>query len=743
MKLKTIFPKDQSQRIFLTISFLLLLFPTFLFAQGWIIPERVPDIQQFNRFELIEQNIEANLIEQVANYQIKQTFQNKSNRQIEGIFYFPLPKGSQITDFTYIVNNKKMKGELLEKGKARGIYEEIVRQHRDPALLEYMNQDLFKASIFPIPAGDKCGIEIEFTQILSKQDQFYQLNYPLFQKKQGHKIRSFSSDAKLNVNLKLKSEKGIQQIYSPNSKIDIARKNQDNIIVSFEGKIKDISNNNLQLFYQLGSDEVGLSVLSYQKGKEDGYFLFIASPEFELDIKKQQPKDVLFVLDVSGSMEGEKIVQAKEALIYCLDRLHSNDRFNVIAFSTISKLFKEELQSVSSKDDARRFIQDLEARGGTNIHEALTKALDQNNDSNRLFSVVFLTDGLPTSGIRDDKLILKDVVKNKQQNVRVFSFGVGYDVNTFLIDQIATQTNAVSDYVKPEESIEAVVSSFYDKISSPVLTNLNLDWEDVSVTEIYPRKMPDLFKGGEIVVLGQYKSAGKGDVNLSGSRDGESFKYSSSFRFASSNTENDFIPHLWASRKIGYLLDEIRFNESNQELIDEVVKLSKEYGIVTPYTSYLAQEDEPIIATIRPNRPIPLSRQNRILDNLNSVTAESVLYMKSGESAVNASIAIQDLKSANNINLTLFDNVRHLKGKVFKLENELWSEQDLGDSLEVFKIKYGSTAYFNLFSVLSDYAEIFQLGDKVKFSLENIIVWIDKDGESDLSLDDLKRKLKL
>jgi len=732
---------------FFAILFIVLV-PVSSFSQGWIIPERIPTIQQSDRFELEEQSISAKLVDQVASYEIEQTFCNKSNRQIEGIFYFPLPKGSQITGFTYVVNGKEMKGELLEKEKARKIYKDIVSKFRDPALLEYMHQDLFRASIFPVPAGKTCGIEIKFAQILSRQDQFYRLQYPLFQKKHGHRIKPFSPDAKLTVDLELKSEKGIQHIYSPSHNFDIIRENQRHVKASFEGKIESISKNRLELFYELGSDEVGISVLNHRMKGEDGFFLFIASPEFNLDNKKRQSKDVIFVLDVSGSMTGEKIDQAKDALIYCLDRLNPEDRFNIIPFSTAPQSFEKELQPISKKNEAKNFINDLSARGGTNIYEALTFALDQNQNSDRLFAVIFLTDGLPTLGITGENEILQKLIGQDKNNVRIFSFGVGYDVNTFLIDQLASKTNAISDYVKPDENIEMVVSSFYDKISSPVLTQVELDWEDVSVTEVYPRKLPDLFKGGEIIVLGRYESSGKGEVILKGKRDSESFQYASNITLPSSNSENDFIPILWAARKIGYLLDEIRLKGDNKELSNEIVRLSKKYGIVTPYTSYLAQEDDPIFAGIRPllrriqpNAQAPQKQTNRKKN-------AQILYteannLKTGKEAVDASIMIQNMKTTTNIGLPILESVQQVAGRLFVFENEVWCEKELDKSLEVLKIKYGSEAYFNLFDLNSEIMDILSVGDKIEFSFADLIIRIGEEGESDLSKKDLRKKLKL
>lgn len=727
--------------------FLITVLPIKIFAQGWIIPESPPHIQESVNFVLENQRIEVKLVEQVASYLVTQDFYNRGNSRIEGVFYFPLPKGSQITDFTYEVNGKKRKGELLEKEKARKFYMKMVNRMRDPALLEFMHQDLFRASIFPVPAGEKCSIQLKFTQILPRQDPFYLLDYPLFQKRIGRSIKPFAADAGLTIHATLNSEKGIQQIYSPSHQVDIIHKDQQHAEISFEGKIRKVANNRLQLFYQLGADEVGLSLLSYRKENEDGFFLLIASPAFNPDMQQQQPKDLLFVLDVSGSMgENNKIVQAKEALLYCLNRLNPEDRFNVIPFSTVPTPFRDSLQPVGMREEAADFIRNLEAKGGTNIYDALSVALRQNQNPERLFTIIFLTDGLPTVGIQDENEIVQKLAGLNRNNVRIFSFGVGYDVNTYLIDQIAAETNAVADYVKPDENIETVVSLFYEKIASPVLTGISLNWQDVNVKEVYPRKIPDLFKGGEITVLGRYSSPGSGEVVLTGVRENESFQYAAHIELSPDNVENSFIPTLWAARKIGFLLGEIRRNGENKELKDEVVRLSKQYGIVTPYTSYLAQADEAIVSL--PRHPVPPGRMYRYIplgknNNQAANRSADAFLSVTGRGAVEASEMVQGLKMQDVVNRIQNENIRIVKGRTFVFADDFWREKDAPQSLPVLHIKYGSTAYFALLELEPELLPILTLGDKIEFSLANHLILIDDKGESGWTKQQLKKKLNL
>ena len=336
----------------------------------------------------------------------------------------------------------------------------------------------------------------------------------------------------------------------------------------------------------------------------------MVAPKTDLKEKDILPKDICFVIDTSGSMSGEKMEQAKKALEYCVHSLGKKDRFNIVRFSTDVETFRDELTPVKKQaiDEAGEFISNLVARGGTDINWSLEKALSMKSGDKRPFLVVFLTDGKPTIGTTDPKAILANVASKNQKGVRVFVFGVGNEVNTHLLDQISGGTKATSQYVKPDEDIEVKVSSFYDKVSSPVLANLKLKLGDIGAYDYYPREMPDLFKGTQLLVLGRYKKDGHVAVQLTGDLDGkkQSFVYEESF--PAEEKSGEYIANLWANRKVGYLLDEIRLKGENKELVDEVVALGKEFAIVTPYTSYLIVEDDKP-RTARATPPPPAARR--------------------------------------------------------------------------------------------------------------------------------------
>lgn len=345
---------------------------------------------------------------------------------------------------------------------------------------------------------------------------------------------------------------------------------------------------------------MGLTALTHRPLRGDkGYFTLLIAPRMEMSRKYQAPRDLVLVLDTSGSMRGAKMEQARKALQYCLDHLGGNDRFALVSFATTVNCYEDTLLPVNAEQiaKAKQWIEELQATGGTAINDALASALElRGKEEGRTFTVVFFTDGQPTIGETDVNKIVKNTLAKNTANTRIFPFGVGDDVNATMLDRLADQTRAVATYVRPSEDIENKVSGLYGKISNPVLTNLKLTaTNDIKFSEVYPPELPDLFHGGQLVILGRYSGQGAATVKLSGQvgREMKEFVYDLTFPEKTS-AERDFVEHLWARRKVGYLLDQIRANGENKELVQEVVALAKKYGITTPYTSYLVVPDGPV-----------------------------------------------------------------------------------------------------------------------------------------------------
>ena len=358
-------------------------------------------------------------------------------------------------------------------------------------------------------------------------------------------------------------------------------------------------------------------------------------------------------------MAGAEMEQAKKALTFCLNSLSDTDRFEVIRFSTECEPLFSELKPASKQnvDKALNFVKDLKALGGTAIQDALHQALTMKHDDSRPYEVVFLTDGEPTVGETNEDTLVAQTAKYSGGNTRVFCFGLGNDVNTHLLDRIAADTRAFTTYVAPAEDIEIKVGNFYTKIKEAVLGNVQLAFtgDAIRATQLYPAAMPDLFKGEVLVAFGRYHGSGASAIQISGTINGEKQTFVTDVHFAGQDTKNAYIPRLWAARRIGYLLDQIRLHGQNNELRDEVTRLARDWGIVTPYTSYLIIEDER-------RRNVPLSMQNfRELekdkaafdfagDRLAQINAEAKNQSaRTGEQAVAAARETNALKDASNV----------------------------------------------------------------------------------------------
>lgn len=571
--------------------FLLLLVAAPGQAAGLLIPveKQVPPLAMLNH------QVQISIDDQVAITRVEQVFRNHTDRQLEATYIFPVPKGASVRKFSMWVDGKEVQGELVEAKKARAIYTSIVQRTLDPGLLEYMGTDMLRLRVFPVPPKGDQKIMISYTSVAPADNGLVEYIYPL--KTDGKAIATLE---KFSINVDLKSQHPITNIYSPTHAITVSRPTDRRAVIAFE-KEQAILDRDFQLYYSAGGKDVGLTTITHRPSPgNDGHFLLLISPRAELSKEQEVPRDMVFVLDTSGSMRGKRIIQARNALKYCLSNLNSRDRFAILHFATTVNHYSNNLLNATSDniDQAKKWVEQLEATGGTAINDALMAALDMRpkTDDGRTFTVVFFTDGRPTIGVTNEEQIKKNVQGRNTTSTRIFTFGVGDDVNAAMLDAIAEQSRALSTYVRENEDIEAKVSSLYGKISNPVLANLKLDvGEGVRISEVYPPQLPDLFHGTQLVVLGRYSGQGHVAVKLTGmvGKDKKEFVYEANFADRTSD-EKTFVEDLWARRKVGYLLEQIRVNGEKKELVDEVITLAKRYGITTPYTSYLIVPDAPV-----------------------------------------------------------------------------------------------------------------------------------------------------
>jgi Ca-activated chloride channel homolog len=669
-------------------------------------PPRPPIVQLAIRFH----HVTVTIHDQLAVTHVDQVFFNPNDWQIEGTYIFPIPVDAAVSSFTLWVDGKPVEGKILDAEQARQKYEEIVRSMKDPALLEYVDRGAVQARIFPIPPGGERRIELEYVQALAADNGLVRYTYPLSTEK-------FSlwplEDVSISVEVR-STGAPIRAAYSPSHDVAISRQDERNVSVGYEAK-DVLPDSDFTLYYSLG-EEQAFHLLSYRDQSDlldpDGFFLALLAPRPEA-ARESLSKDVILVLDRSGSMEGEKFHQAQEALRYILGHLNPEDRFNVIVFSTGLETYASGLRQADEANEAIAWVDRQSAQGSTDINRALLEAAAM-ADSERPTYLIFLTDGLPTEGEADSQKILDNFARAASGNLRLFAFGVGYDVDTVLLDSLAQAHHGTTTYVLPEERLDEVISAFYAKVSTPVLTDLELDFGDLRAYDIYPQPLPDLFAGSQIIVVGRYREGGAASVTLRGTVDGRTQTFSfDDQRFAVDDSEaqssalSSQIPRLWATRKIGHLLNQIRLHGPDKETIDQIVRLSIRYGIVTPYTSYLVTEEMPLGA----------AEQERIAAEQYNQLSSQPAAPSSGQAAVEKAAGqggMADAESAAAPPAEAVQTVRIVGSKVFVSTEGVWIDTAFDpEKMETVKVAFLSDDYFALAASRPALAAAFALGNRV------------------------------
>jgi len=748
-------------------------------AQGIIIPRpcprpiiRCPQPTEVPQRPLKVKSIRftAKITDQVSVTHVEQVFENDTPYLLEGVYFFPLPDNVSITEFAMWDGDKRLVGEVRSRDEARRIYNDIVRSRRDPALLEYAGKNLFQASVFPIqPHSDK-KIELTYSQVLRNEGGTVAYRYPLgtgwqsqgfwvqppiptpmprreFEPERPQPAPGGSSFGQISAVVEISSRAAIKGIYSPSHEIEVKRDGERKARLSFESR--GGVNADFQLFYTLSNQDFGLSLLTYREPGKDGFFLLLVSPKAELDESEVSSKEVIFVLDTSGSMSEEgKMDKAKAALRHGVGSLNPRDRFNIVSFAGEEHLMSERLITADEegKKQAREFIESMRATGGTNINDALMAAFKQLQHGERPQMVVLITDGQPTVGETKAGSILANVKQANKANTRLFTFGVGYDVNTALLDGLANENRGTVTYIEPKEDIEVKVSNFFAKVNNPVLSDVKIDWGGAETDLVYPRATPDIFHGSQLVLVGRYRPrASANQLTLTGKVNNRERRFVyDDLQFPEKQSDNEFLPHLWAMRRVGHLLDQIRLNGESKELRDEIVDLGTRYGIVTPYTSYLVLEPERRMVagqsgglsnlgglgdrkSSRPLAPPPAAPERPVERPVQgrSSMSETVTINGgvAGKDAVDFSKKKEELSRADKLGgispSGSSNQIRQVAGKTFYLRDGVWTDSEFKAEakLPVVTLKFASDEYFNLIGQEPKLGECFALGQRV------VVVW--------------------
>lgn len=574
-------------------------------AQGFLIPDdpetpvwrRRPNTTRPVTYAVDKIDVDASLQDSVATVQVAQTFRNECSQTLHVRFVFPMPYDGAIDQMTFLVDGRELPGRLMDADDARQRFAEYVRRMQDPALVQWLGSGMFQTEVFPIPPNAERTVSLRYTQLLRRTGSLTDWLLPLAAADSGSApVRN------LSVRARIRSDAPLANVYSPTHDCDVEKPDATTALVTLKASGKAAAAGDLRLMWDTSEQPVRMSLVGYREDdSEDGYFMLLLQPD--LDQAKRsgrdsQGKQLVLVIDKSGSMSGEKIQQARSAADYVLSKLKPRDRFELITYDNRVETYRGQLNPADDKTvaDARDYVASMLAGGGTNIHDALQQSLQTAATADGPAYVIFLTDGQPTVGVTEPNKIVAAAKQANDSRARVLSLGVGHDVNSRLLDMMSRALLGQSIYVRPTEAIDQHVQRLWDRIGAPVLSDVRLKITvdgDTGVTRNqYPDQMVDVFSGDQVVVVGRYRRGGKVQIKLTGTLDGQPQTYRFDGRLPDADTghRTAFVQRLWAVRRIGAILDQIDLGGEHQELIDELVALSKKYGILTPYTAFLADE---------------------------------------------------------------------------------------------------------------------------------------------------------
>lgn len=530
----------------------------------------------------VDISIEAN----VADVWHEMMITNHGEQAIDGVFIVPLPTEASLRSLRVTIDGEpaEITPFTIQEGRQR--LQTLAHEYDDFTLLAFTDMPFVEVDVFPFTSSHTISINYQHT--LDQINGLLALDIPLaFPVSMKRTIGEFS------IEVQAVDALPIRNIYP--ATVDLAVTQADPTTFT---AITSLANyqpaRNLALFYAPSNAAITANVLTYrERDEEDGYFVLLAEPA-PVPEDEIVPKDVMLVLDQSGSMSGVKWEQAQDAARFVLQQLNPADRFFVTTFSSSHSVYDNRLATESSADDAINWIDGRVADGGTNINDALLETL-KFASVERPTTLIFMTDGQATEGETNIQNILNNLRRAVPQNVRIFVFGVGDDVNTFLLDSIAQEFRGATGYVRQNETIDAEIANLFARISSPVLTNVSLDFGDAIAGDFVPGgAVPDLYAGQNFILVGRYRAGGDGmSITLSGNANGDNQTYTfDHLTFQSERGGHDFVMRLWAARRIGEMMNIVRLGEENPEFANSIVRLSLRYGIFTSYTDFLIEQGD-------------------------------------------------------------------------------------------------------------------------------------------------------
>lgn len=658
-------------------------------------------------------DVAIDIVETTATTTIELRLENETSQRQEAELILPVPEGAVVRGFAYDGPSGQVTAQVLPKEEARRIYESLVSRIRDPALVEFIGYNLIRSSVFPVEARGKQKVRLTYEHLLDVDGSRVDYILP--------RTESLQYAMPWNVTVKIRAERPISTVYSASHKLQMERIGSREVSLKIAGEACG-EPGSFRLSYLLQRADITTTVFAYPDKKVGGgYFLLLAGlpAKATTDPNVQAVKrEVTLAIDCSGSMRNEKIQQAKEAALQVIAGLHQGEAFNVLLYSDTVQWFspKPVVKSQAAEEAARKYIEGITATGGTNIHDALQAALQQEPVEGMLPIVLFLTDGLPTVGQTSETVIRELATKSNPHRRRIFTFGVGFDVNAALLEKIAAESRGRAEFVLPQENVEAKVGVVFSQLTGPVLSEPELRILDAHgaaavgrTRDILPERLPDLFEGDRLILLGQYVGDEPVICEVAGHYFGKRRTFRSTLDFGKASEKNGFVPRLWASRKIAELIDAVRQAGADpaasvqdpkiKELVDEIVRLSTEFGILTEYTAFLAREGTDLAS------PIGIRREAA------DVLSSRALETRSGMGGVNQSLNSVQQKSQTELNLrnNYYDEglnqvsigtIQQINDQAYYQRGSQWVDSRLvvreGQVKPARVIEFGSKEYFEL-----------------------------------------------
>ena len=538
--------------------------------------------------EIIEHDVKVTVNNGIAVTEVTQVFLNKENRQVEALYTFPVPKGASVSNFSMWINGKEMIGEVIEKKRAREIYNSYKRRRKDPGLLEQTNYKTFEMRIFPIGPKARQKVQVTYYQELEFDHDWATYVYPLATTTRStinNRVRG-----RFSVSADIKSAIPITAMESPShGEAFLMVDHTDNYHeASLENRDGNLARD-VVLAFQVSRPVTGLDLLASNVDGEDGYFALTLTAGKELE-KTQTGADYVFILDISGSMADQgKLNTSVNSLQAFIKALGEEDRFEIITFNKRPNLLFNQLVAAEPGNSSRAvsFLNSQEARGGTTLQPALAAAYKYSTPD-RALNTIILSDGMTE---QSERRILIDMIRSRPGNVRVFCIGVGNEINRSLLQQMAEDAGGLAAFLSRGDNFERQAKAFRRKLLHPVATNLAIRIEGVETYDIEPRKIPNLYHGMPVRIYGRYKKSGTAQVQVQAEVNGRAVATTAELAFPKTDNNNPEIERMWAWHRMEQLKRKHEIN-SSETLIDEIIRLGEGYSITSEYTSFLVLEND-------------------------------------------------------------------------------------------------------------------------------------------------------